>query len=111
MSTRIIARNATYVVEAELGCAIAGVSDEDGESVLLFQCAVAAPDPAETAAGRDKVLHVIFAESALEPLGLAETDFEIVLDTDTAAIDRFRAGLARVFAYGRPDVRPVLSGF
>lgn len=112
---------------------IAGVSDEDGEFVLLFQCGSAEPGEQEISTGTDTycvvtagqgtsyggvaaasladgVLRLTFTDAALEPLGLPEADLEVVLDTDPASLHRFGAGLARVLAYGRSSARPVLHG-
>ncbi|MGW4520826.1 Imm10 family immunity protein [Amycolatopsis sp. NPDC004378] len=133
MTRRITAPVVTFAVDPELGSAFAGLSEEDGEFVLVFLSGIGEPDQQEIATGMDTycvvtaeegtcyggvtavsldggVLRVTFAETAVRPLGLADTDLEIVLDADSVAIERFRAGLARILAYGRPEAHPVLSG-
>ncbi|GAA3421572.1 Imm10 family immunity protein [Streptosporangium vulgare] len=134
MTVRFTARVAGVAEDRDLEYLAAGVAEsDDGDGTeLIFQCGLFEDEEEDveesemdshclvitgqaTAYGavseitlRDKVLRVVVAPRALEELGLDDPEIEAVLDVDDEAIDRLRAALRRIMAYGPVDARPAV---
>jgi len=131
MALRFTARAVTAEADTDNDVRQAGVAeDESGEGfVLLFVSALGEPSPRSVSLGldsyclvtqeqgtaygcvrevtlADRLLTVSLDPASLEDLGLEDTGIEVVLAVPDREIERMRAMLVQVLAFGREDARP-----